>query len=242
MNNIDFNNWKCRCSAVGSIMTAPQAKEAKERGDLSETAKKYLYKAYAQDIWGKKTDLFNKYISKGIQVEDLSIDLLNEIDKTDYVKNELLLENDYLKGTPDIISVKTNKIVDIKSSFNAETYLDNVNASLLAHYDYQIRCYMELSGLTQGEVVFCLVNTPQELINDELFKATRRHNCIELPPAIENEITNSMTFDDIPKEQRVLRFKIYHDEEIIAKVYKKVEKCREYLNEIHKKMLSLTSQ
>jgi hypothetical protein len=237
MNSINFDNWKCRASAVGSIMTQPQAKEAKERGDLSESAKKYLYKAYAQDIWGKKTDLFNKYIAKGVQVEDLSIALLNEIDKTEYYKNEIQLEDEYFKGTPDIIDINGNKIIDIKSSFNAETYLDNINAGLLTHYEYQIRVYMQLSGITQAEVVFCLVNTPQELINDELFKATRRHNCIELPPTIEQEIINSMTFDDIPKEQRVLKFNIEHDEDIIAKVYKKVEKCREYLSEIHKKII-----
>jgi hypothetical protein len=240
MDNINFDNWKARASAVGSIMTPPQSKEAKERGDLSETAKKYLYKAYAQDIWGKKTDLFNKYISKGIQVEDLSIALLNEIDKKEYYKNVIQLEDEYFKGTPDIIDIKGNKIIDIKSSFNAETYLDNVNSGLLANYEYQIRCYMEMSGITQAEVVFCLVNTPQELINDELFKATRRHNCIELPPEIEKEIINSMKFEDIPKEQRILRFKIDADEEIVAKMQKKVEKCREYLKEIHKKMLYLT--
>ena len=32
MNNINFDDWKCRCSVLGNLMAEPQSKAAKEAG------------------------------------------------------------------------------------------------------------------------------------------------------------------------------------------------------------------
>lgn len=48
-----------------------------------------------------------------------------------------------------------------------------------------------------------------------------------------------MTFDEIPIEQRVVRFKVQRDEEAIKSIYDKVRFCRKWLNsfdELHRGM------
>jgi hypothetical protein len=40
-----------------------------------------------------------------------------------------------------------------------------------------------------------------------------------------------MTFDEIPIKERLLRFPVQRDEEMIQKIYKRVEACREWLQE-----------
>ena len=60
-------------SSIGKIMTNPRNKSEV----LSETAKSYIKSIAKQDFYGYNIELNNKYIIKGIEQEQDSIDLLN---------------------------------------------------------------------------------------------------------------------------------------------------------------------
>jgi hypothetical protein len=52
------------------------------------------------------------------------------------------------------------------------------------------------------------------------------------------QIELNMTFSDIPKEERVLIFRVERSETIISKIYERVEKAREFLAEFEEMHLN----
>jgi hypothetical protein len=94
---------------------------------------------------------------------------------------------------------------------------------------------MALTGAEVAQVCYCLVNMPQEIINSEkkrLFYALNA--ATEDSPEYVRQVSkleNNMTFDEIPIKERVVRFTVDYDEQLIQKVYKRIEQCREWLKE-----------
>ena len=91
---------KIRCSQLGLLMT-----KAKSGGGLSETAKGMVKDIVREQFFGVRKNISNKAIEKGIRCEDESIKLLNDFLFTDYVKHVGRVENDYITGECDILSV-----------------------------------------------------------------------------------------------------------------------------------------
>lgn len=216
---------------------------------LPQTAKSYLKKYYAYLKYGKWSaglDKGNKYTNKGKLAEEDSITLLSRLDKMFLQKNEERLENEFLTGIPDIL-VRDNElrviyIYDAKTSWDVETFFDNLDKDLNPLYWWQLQGYMALTGCDVGEVSYCLVNTPETLLEGEKYALLRRFDVVsEEDPTFQKaykELLNNMTFDDMPIEAKRLKFTVERDEEAIQKVYKRVAMCREYLatlQELHAK-------
>jgi hypothetical protein len=170
-----------------------------------------------------------------------------------YIKNEERIVNGFLTGIPDVFVgesiYKAQYIIDVKSSWDIESYLINLGRPLYSNYWWQIQGYLAITGALVGEVAYCLVNTPQSLINNEVYRLKERMDVVtDEDPAFkikEKELINNLMFDDIPENDRVLRFLVERDDEAIAKIYKKVEMCREYMIEIeqlHKQGVFLAVQ
>ena len=233
-------NWSetlIRCSSLGNLMTEPKEKSAKEAGELSKTAKTHLKNVYIQEKYGREKDIVTKQMKKGIEVEEDSITLLSRVQKKMLFKNERRLSNKFITGLPDIFEGesidKAHSITDIKSSYDLFTFLSNVGESLDSSYYYQLQGYMALSGASVAYIAYCLVNTPDHIIDGEKYRLLKSMDVIseDSPEYIKAamKIEKNMTFDDIPKEERVLIFTVDRDEAVINKVYEKVEKAREYL-------------
>jgi hypothetical protein len=208
---------------------------------LGDGCTSYLKEVYVYEKYGKEPiggSERSKYTLKGKLVEDESIMMLSRIDSLAYVKNSQRFRNQYLQGEPDIMVSKNGivtKIIDIKSSYDYTTLLANIGSPLNPLYKYQVQGYMALTGATEAEVCYCLVNMPQEIINSEkkrLFYAT--NSATEDNPEYLRQVAkleNNTSFDEIPIKERLLRFPIQRDEELIDKIYKRVEACREWLKE-----------
>ncbi len=201
---------------------------------LSPGAKSHLKKVYGYFKYGKwcaSADKGTKYTNKGTIAESDSIALLSRLRGMPYIKNEERVQNDYLTGIPDVFVgesiYKAQYIIDVKSSWDIESYLVNLGKPLYGKYWWQIQGYLAITGATVGEVAYCLVNTPQSLINNEIYRLKERMDVVtDEDPAFkakESELINNLTFDDIPEKDRVLRFLIERDDDAIAKIYKKVE-------------------
>jgi len=81
-------------SEIGKIMTNARAK-----GEvLSETAKSHIRSIAKQNFYGYTVDLNSKYITKGKEQEQDSINLLNAVRFTSYKKNTTRIETDLFTG------------------------------------------------------------------------------------------------------------------------------------------------
>ena len=88
---------KFRCSALGNLMVEPKLKSE----TLSETTKTYLREKYIFEKYKRSKFVESKYMTKGTEVEEESLTLLSIVTRKLYNKNEKLLWNDWVIGTPD---------------------------------------------------------------------------------------------------------------------------------------------
>jgi hypothetical protein len=76
---------------------------------------------------------------------------------------------------------------------------------------------------------------PDEIINSEkkriyyLMNPATEDNA-DYKKAIER-LENNMTFGDIPETERIIKFKVPRDEQVIENMYQKVQQCRQWLAE-----------
>lgn len=203
--------------------------------ELSAVAKKYLKNAYCIERYHRVPDIQTKEMVKGTTAEDAAIQLFSFIENKLYQKNLTQLSNEFISGTPDLIDDIESEVIDIKCSWSLFTFADNIDAPISMMYYAQLQGYMALCGADTGILAYCLVSAPPEMIEDEKRRLFFRMQCVtEDDPrylAKVKVIERNMIFDDIPPEERLLKFSIDRDDEFIDKVYAKVPKCREYLAE-----------
>lgn len=235
-----FNNILFRCSQLGYLMTEPRSKSAKEAGELSETTKTHLIDVFVQNKYGRRSDIKNKYITKGLMVEEDSITLFSRISKTFFKKNEEHLSNEFIKGTPDIFTGKTiheaSEIIDVKSSWDIFTFFRNLNKGINEQYYWQLQGYMALTNAKTSKLVYCLIDTPEVLIQDAKRRllwdmnagTEENHDYVEAC----KEIDALMTYSDIPLKDRVIIFDIERNNADIQRLFDKIGKCRQFLNEL----------
>lgn len=151
---------KIRSSALGKIMTNPRSKKE----TLSAGCKTYIKELVKEDLFGYKSTIDSKYLTKGIDMEDTSIDLYNEVHGTLYLKNTERLENEFITGECDINA--EYKIIDIKSSWSLETFPPSPEDINNKDYEWQLRAYMWLYDKPKAELAYCMVSTPDYLLKD----------------------------------------------------------------------------
>lgn len=207
-------------------------------GCMSHLKKVYCFEKYGK--WSASADKGNKYVQKGTLGEEESIKLYSSVRGIGFSKNEERVKNKFLTGIPDLFLGKSIKeaqyIIDIKSSWDIETFTCNLGKDLNPAYWWQIQGYLAITGAKVGEVAYCLTNTPEYILNNEKMKLFSRMEAATEEnkefKAKYKELVNNMTFDDMPEQDRVIRFLVDRDNDAIEKIYNKVSKCREYLEEI----------
>lgn len=229
---IDFSTYKFRCSSLPNLMTASRSKTE----PLSETTKSYLRELWIKEVYGReKFDTSNKYTEKGIMCEPDSMDLVQKVTKQTYFKNTEKFENEFVNGTPDIVLKKGTpdaRIKDIKSSWNIWTFNSVTEDSARKSYYFQMLGYMWLTGAKVADLIYCLVNTPEEIMNDELYKLSFRFPEINESDEKANRFKVNYIFDDISPELRMKQFMIQFNEEDIAQLKEKIVLSRQYMETI----------
>lgn len=237
---MQWNDIHIRASSVGYLMTEPQSKADKEAGLLSKTAQKHLLDVYIAEKYGRKKDIQTKQMKKGIEVEQDSIDLLSMYLKIPFSKNDQRFTNDYITGFPDIID--NDRIIDIKSSYDLWTFIGNIPDKLDSLYHWQMQSYMWLTGAKSAVIAYCLVNTPESIIEQEKYYMLKKMDVAteENPEYVKEamKIEFNMSFDDIAIDERVLMFNVSRNEDDILRIQQKVEKAREFLRELEETHLN----
>jgi hypothetical protein len=222
---------KIRSSAIGKIMTNPKTKGE----SLSQTTKTYLQELAVQEIYGIRKEFSSRYTDKGNEVEELSIALCNDVLGLGFIyKNEEHFSNDWITGTPD---VNTNEILlDVKSSWDATTFPFFDTELKNKDYFYQLQGYMWLTDKEECLLCYCLIDTPLQIVEDEIRREHWKASLIEESLDLRAFVQAKHTFGHIPKEKRVKTFKIAKDDEVIEAIKTRIEECREYYNELINKL------
>jgi len=229
------------------------------KNDLSETTKNYLKEIHLENLFRRSNELRNKYCDKGIQVEEKSFTLFSQVSGKPFYKNKKRYNNDFITGEPDNV----NSVVrDIKSSWDFSTfpfYADSIPNSM---YEWQLLGYLDLTGLHGAELVYCLVDTPFKIIDDEIRRLDWKENILTVDGEVkigsqqlvvelvsskiytskgleeycqQSPIINIEWFEnfrEVPEILRVKIFSIYADAEKIKTLYAQIKKCREYMNDL----------
>lgn len=235
-----FNDLDKRYKGEGRPLTEKQQETHSDllqkklaKPKLATTVKTELELIHKEHFYGIKKELYSKYIDKGLQVEPQSISLYSDVVGMPFFKNKERRESKYLSGEPDNVF---KKIRDIKSSWNHETfplYKDEIPNKI---YYWQLQGYMQLWDMEEAELIYCLVDTPEEIIQNHIWKIARDTGYIDLPQDLEEEIRNNLTFSHLPKELRVKIFKVKRDRKAIEMLYKQLDLCRQYLKELDTKV------
>lgn len=225
-----FDNYLFHPSSLGLIMT-----ESRTKDQFGETCKSHLMECYVSQKYGRYKDITNKYIEKGIVAEEDSIDLYSVVKKKLFIKNTEVMRNEFFVGTPDLIEGKT--VIDLKTSWDIFTFFGVMAKALDKRYYWQLQAYMDLTGAEQAKLTYCLVNTPLKLIEDAKKKLMWTMAVID-PDTDEayqkacEQVEKNSIYDDIPMDDRYIEFTIDRDQDAIDKAHKRVEECREFLNQL----------
>jgi len=190
--------FKIRASASGKLMTKSRSKD----GALSKTALSYVQDWYKEQIYGVKKNIDNKYLRKGISVEDNAIEYAaSELGWLFAEKNEEYFEDSHFCGTPDVILDDT--IIDIKSSWDCFTFPLFEDEIPNKDYYYQLQTYMALTGLKKAQLVYVLMDTPESIERD------------------------AVSYESVESKYRIKIFDVDYDEEVVESMRDKVQFVRD---------------
>jgi len=218
---------KIRCSSLGKIMTSPKSK-----GEvLSQTAKTYLKELALEEKFGIRKEFSSRYTDKGNTQEDIAIEMASQVLNLPFaLKNTEYFENDFVKGTPDLIL--DDEIIDIKCSWDGTTFPWFEDELPNKDYFWQLVGYMWLTGRSKARVVYCLVDTPEDIVQDEIRRTSWKKFEIDVTEETENEVRAKHEFSHISENKRVRAYLIALLDEDIEKVKEKLSHAREYYNEL----------
>ena len=219
---------KVRCSQIGKIMTNPRTKGER----LSQTTKSYILELAIQEKYGIHKEFWSRYTDKGNEVEDEAIKLVGEVLNVGFIyKNEERITNEYITGVPD---VNTDVLIDVKSSWDAFTFFEKVVEDELKNKDYyyQLQGYMWLTDKQEALLCYCLIDTPLQIVEDEIRREHWKQNLISESSDLREFVEDKHTFGHIPKEKRVKTHVVKRDDDVIEAIKTRIEECREYYNNL----------
>ncbi|MDD4921769.1 MAG: hypothetical protein PHS30_04720 [Bacteroidales bacterium] len=215
-------------------MTDPRSKSE----TISETCKAALIEKYIQIKYGREKDIVSRFLQKGTLAEEDSVTLLSRIRGQFYRKNKTNLKNRWLTGTPDLYegdSIERAAVIyDIKTSWDIFTFWKAKTTQINKDYYFQLQSYMDLTGAKVAYLVYCLVNTPDVLIEAEKRKFAWNSQTVEngqLCPEALAEIERLCVYDDIPLAERVHIIRIDRSQDDIDRLHARVEQCRVWMAE-----------
>ena len=201
---------------------------------LSQTAKSYLITVFIEEFYERRYPTDNKYFEKGTIQEEDAITLLQQTQDFGAIileKNKQLFENDYIKGTPDIklkrLIIDTKCVWDLKCLFAKD---EDITKEIY----YQLQCYGLLTGINDLQVSFCLVDTPENIIQQEIKKAAY-NNPFKPFDEIEKEMYHLHTFGDIDPKNKVKSYQFELLPDFEMKMQRKVIAARKFLNKLAEK-------
>jgi len=181
---------------------------------LSETTKTYCREWLTEQIYGYRKEIKNRYLDKGIIMEDDAIDsVISWLDLPFVMKNKDSFEDDYFTGTPDLIIDELDRVDDTKCSWDCFTFPLFDDEIPTMDYFYQLQVYMHLTGKRHASVDYCLMNTPPALDYGE-----------------------PKDYSKLDKKFRIKSYQFDYDESVIDELKMRIDLCRKYIESLIEKL------
>lgn len=207
---------------------------------LSEMILSYCYEMYGKTKISKGNDSPNE-LDKGTMAEDDAIFMLSKLDGIEYQKNQIIYENKWFKGVPDIVILNSKgnaiKVIDIKVSYDLPSFIMNKYKPESTNNILQLMGYMDLLNCKEGEIVHCLPNMPEQIVNLEKKRLQERYKTLELDELeidskLDKYISN-MEYSEIPDEFRIFRRSFTKNNLTLKAVKTRVTSAKKWMKEIH---------
>ncbi len=187
--------YRLRSSGDGKPLTENQQKtlieleykelKSKEYG-LTEGQKKLLNELYFYEKYNRRKDLDIKFFKKGLEVEKSARDLLSKITGLYLTHNPENKKNEWVTGVTDVLPAN-GIIIDIKSAWSFESYSKILQDSANEVYLRQLDCYMELWQCNTSLLCHVLIDTPFQIVNDEIRRQAYKYNWTDFEGDIKKE-------------------------------------------------------
>lgn len=197
-------------------------KENLEKGiiELSKGAKTYVEGLVDQYVYKYEDSIDNKYVRKGLAVEDSDEDNINKsaikiasrLLFAEYRKSNSYLSKGYFHGHPDIEDEEEEMIVDIKSSWSKKTFPKRPEDGHDSTYEWQGKLYCYMKGWKKFRLCYVLMSTPEDLVPDNEHDSL--HYCDDLPLNLRvTYLDYELTDKDIEKIERREKAAVKYAEE-----------------------------
>jgi len=208
----------------------PGLQKMKDVVILGDTAKTYCLDWLKEqpEFYGRRKEIKSKYIEKGNVVEDHALDFVS--DNLGYgllTKNERNYKNKFMTGTPD--NVQPDETIDTKANWDQSTF--PLFESGLPNMDYywQGQGYMHLTKRTKHRVIYCLMDTPEYLIEREARNYAFFNGYGDLDKDLYDKFVDKMTFGKVKIQHRIKAFDIEFEKGAIDQIEIRVKECREFI-------------
>lgn len=196
---------------------------------LSQTTKNALEVIHKENTFGRRKDFTNKYLEKGLAMEEKGVTFYSKLSGKFLTKNEQRFNNEFITGEPDNVQ---NMVRDIKNSWDFSTFPIYASDVPTKNYIWQLQGYMWLTGFRESELIYTLCDTPDHLILDEFRRTAWKLGVEQLTPEQETEIEFHLRFGDIDPKMRCKVFEVPYDESYINEIKRRVPLWRAYLNSL----------
>ena len=152
---------------------------------LTDTAKNILTNLVFEAKSNRRTKLEVKYFEKGLEKEKEARDLLSSVMGLMLTADEERRTNEWVTGKRDIKN--DDVIIDIKTAWSYESFNKHLLSKPNDIYLRQLDCYMELWDIKDGILAHVLVDTPFNLIEDEIRRLDWKYNILDFNGEIRDE-------------------------------------------------------
>jgi len=202
----------------------------RDNPELPVGAKSYCKTWLKKKLFNRKQDWKAIVVEKGLQCEPASIELVSMVTGIEMSKNEDWFENDFIQGTPDILTADC--VRDVKSSWDLFTFPMFDDELPKKEYWWQLQGYMILLGLNKACLDYTLIDTPMPLVMLDLKKLYYQSGgkADEWNPAQYESLMPNYRFDDVPPKMRLKTFEFEKAEWAEEQINARVILCREYIH------------
>lgn len=209
---------------------------------LSSRSKSLAKKLWLENEYNFKEEIHSMSMEKGTIQETTSMELLTELSGEFYLKNDSFFENDYICGTPDII--ENDVLIDIKTCWSIKTFSEKNEEIARNDYYNQMLGYMVLTGTKKASLCYCLVDAPEAMVNDALYRLsfTINENSEEYEKEAK-QIKLNMIYSEkrneilegsaIPANLRVKKYTFHFNEKEYSDLQIAISQMRSYMNSLY---------
>lgn len=236
-----LEEYEARAKGIGRPLTANMKKNMAELQakrdapfELSQTAKSYIISLWLRLEYGYQEPVVTNELMKGHLCEQDSIELVsNLIPSSQFrVKNREHYEDEYFTGTPDVILSKDGFVEDLKSSWTLRTFFESSPGK---DYEGQAQVYMHLTGIPRYRLIYCLVDTPEEIVLQEMKRYYYKFGRDEGNPEYEricNQLEAMHKVSHIPEADRMKVYEYHYDAAYIEELIFRVKEARKFYEKL----------